>query len=509
MAAKFTNTDLTKGTKKLADHLCTELQSALGARKALIARWEQNERVYRNEPGIAAVRLYDNFEPRTVPILSPRINRIVNVTMTALSSPSAWVQALSDDGDTDAATELEVAMQTVMERAGFLRMLRRVLTTTALCGVGIVRARMTQEGVKLDHVHPNDFVVAPTYGLDLKEASLAGHRFYLPLWKLEERVRSGAYPLLEKGADLNKLSSADPDAEPSGRNPDYDRTQSDADMVELFELLARLTVDGETKWHRCVVAPTANKVLLIEPYPYERPWYFDMRFHDEEGKWWPSGSVAQNIVGLCLLQNDMFNLLVAGSMATCANPVVISGGSLGKKLKSINLGQLYETQYDVKVQEIPIKFDPGAMPKVMEALDDQIDAQTGVSQLSIGQEFLQSQTATAANALITSTKENEGAYSAFAAEFVEGVWAFVQSLCRAHASLVKKAYGLGVPDAVVRWRAAGRMPGAAPALLMQKLQALLKLAQDENTGYDYKKVEDALVDAMQLPVNTQRLKKDA
>lgn len=52
---------------------------------------------------------------------------------------------------------------------------------------------------------------------------------------------------------------------------------------------------------------------------------------EEDGKWCPDGSVAQNIVRLCLLQNDMLKLLVTGSMATAANPVVISGGSLGKK----------------------------------------------------------------------------------------------------------------------------------------------------------------------------------
>jgi hypothetical protein len=508
MAVKFTKTDLTKGTKQLAEHLCGELQDAIDARHGLKQRWEQNERVYRNEPGIAAVRLYDNFEPRTVPVLSPRINRIVNVTMTAVSAPSVWVQALPEDGDTEKANALELAMQSIMERAGFLRLLRRVLTTTALCGVGIVRARMTNEGIKLDHVHPNDFVVTPTYGLDLKDASLVGHRFYIPLWKLEERIKNGDYPLV-KTEKAEKFAGTDPDNDPSGRDPNYDRTQNTHDMVELFEVLVRLTVEGKTKWHRAVVSPTANRVLLIEPYPYYRPWYFDMRFHDEEGKWWPSGSVAQNIVGLCLLQNDMFNLMVAGSMATCANPVVISGGSLGKKIKTINLGHLYETAYDVKVQEIPIRFEPGAMPSVMDVIDNQIDAQTGVSQLSIGQEFLQSQTATAANALIAATRENEGAYSAFAAEFIEGLWSFVASLCRAHKALVKDFYPGVLADGTVRWQAAGRTPGSAPAVLLQKLEALLKLAQEEGSGYDYQRVEDAVVDAMQLPINPQRLKRDA
>lgn len=481
-----------------ANRICQELQTAIDARHGLKPRWEQNERVYRNEPGIAAVRLYDNFEPRTVPVLSPRINRITNVTIAALTAPSVWVQAIGDDQEQ--ATQAEHALQQTMERAGFLRILRRALTTAALCGVSVVRARMTNEGVRLDHVHPNDFVVSPTHGLDLQDAGLVGHRFYIPLWKLEQRIKAGDYPMA-KGEKATKFAYSDPDADPSGRSPSYDRTQSDSAMVELFEVLTRI----EGKWHRAVVSLTAQRILLLEPYPYDRPWYFDVRFHDEEGKWWPASSVAQNIVGLCLLQNDMFNLMVAGSMATCANPVVISGGSLGKKIKTINLGHLYETTYDVKVQEIPIKFDAGAMPGVMDVIDNQIDAQTGVSQLSIGQEFLQSQTATAANALIAATRENEGSYAAFVADFMESLWSFVASLLRAHRSIAS----VSLPEQIERWQAAGRSPGSAPALMLEKLNALLKLAQEERSGYDYHSVEDAVVDAMQLPVNPQRLKKDA
>ncbi|HXH61626.1 MAG TPA: hypothetical protein VNI20_09740 [Fimbriimonadaceae bacterium] len=521
MAVKFSKNEVTKGSTVLTDFLCGEISAAEEARIGLKDRWAQNEQVYRNEPGIAAVRLFENFEPRTVPIMSPRINRIVNTTMTALTSPSPWVQALPEDGDQAVASALEQGLHAVMQRAGFPRVLRRALTTTALTGVSVVRARMTEGGVRLDHIHPNDFVVAPTYNLSLSDANLVGHRFYVPLWKLEERVRAGQYPLVAKAANVEKLTGANPDDEPSGRDPAYDRSEALIptgnkcdDLAELFEALVRLEVDGHTAWYRAVVSVTAQMVLLVEPYPYDEPWYFDLRFHDEEGKWWPASSVAQNIVGLCLLQNDMFNLLAAGSMATVANPIVVSGGSLGKKLQSINLGQLYETPYDVRVQEIPVRFDPGSMPDVMKIVDNQIDAQTGVSQLSIGQEFLQSQTATAAKALIESTRQNEGSYAAFGGDFLENLWAFVHGLLRAHPNVVRQAYRNLLDstffEAVrfgARWAAAGKTPANAPDTLLQKLQALLKLAADPNSGFSYERVEDAVVNAMQLPVNVERLRK--
>ena len=88
------------------NRICQELQTAIDARHGLKPRWEQNERVYRNEPGIAAVRLYDNFEPRTVPVLSPRINRIVNVTIAALTAPSVWVQAIAASGRPSSAARI-------------------------------------------------------------------------------------------------------------------------------------------------------------------------------------------------------------------------------------------------------------------------------------------------------------------------------------------------------------------------------------------------------------------
>jgi hypothetical protein len=116
--------------------------------------------------------------------------------------------------------------------------------------------------------------------------------------------------------------------------------------------------------------------------------------------------------------------------------------------------------------------------------------------------------------LIAATKENEGAYATFAADFVERLWSFVQSLCTVHRSLVETIYKNALAkeffeslEAPVRWQCAARTPSATPSLLLQKLQALLEFAQNENSGYDYNRVEDAVVDAMQLPINTQRLKK--
>lgn len=520
---KYTSKNLTKGSAQLSElgkYIDIELNAAVDARSSLKDRWEMNEKVYRNDPSIAGVKLYDNFESRAVPVMSPRINRIVNVTMGNITDPSPMLQATPDDYNQAGADALEKGVDAIWDKAGFERVLRRALTTACLCGVSIIRERMTETGVKLDHIHPNDFVVAPIYGLDIKDSHLVGHRFYLPAWAVRDRVKSGLYDMISE-SDVDRLSATSPDDDPSGRDPDYDRTDSqlfgnnETRMIELWELLVRLEIDGKRQWCRIVYDRVSTKVLLKEAYPYSRPWYFEMRLHDEEGKFWPANSVAQNIVGLCILQSNMFNLAVAGSMATAAPPTVISGGTLGKQYKALNLGMIIESPYDLKVQAIPMEFNVGAMPQLMSFLNDQIEAQTGIYNQRLNAERKSGDvTATQITAEETAANQNESAYPSFAADFVEDMAEFLHELARSHAGMFRKVYDgilqqefFNALAAKVRWHVTGRRSGNSPQILLGKLQALLTMAAQPQSGFNYTKVESAIADAMQLPINIEGLKK--
>lgn len=523
MAHEFSKGDLTDGRTgdgSLSAYLCTEILAADDAKGDLKDRWDQNEQIFRNDPDIASVQLYDNFEPRTTPVMSPRIRRIVNVMVSTFTAPSVWVQATPDDQDQSGADELEKGVHTVMERSSFVRKLRRCGKTAALDGVSAMRVRMTLDGLKVDYIHPNDFIVAPSFGLDITEKHLVGHRFYIPAWQLFDRAKSGQYGLMEP-EDAYKYGGDNPDDEQTGYSAAYDKSNATVDgmdrmndMVELREVLARLLVDGERRWYRAVVSIDRSKVLMIEPYPYVRPWYFDFRFDDESEKFWPGGSVAQNIKGICLLQNDMFNLLVAGSMGTAVPPTIISGGSLGKKIKTVSMGTIIETPHDVKVQAFPQTFNPGAMPALLEIIDNLIDAETGVSQNSIGQEHLASQTATAAAALEKNTVQNEGAYGDIAADFIEQVYMFVQYLARVNTKAFRDYYGGVLSEKFfaavgnrVRWQTTGGLTGNAPHVQMAKLGAIREMSSDPGSVFHKGRTEEAIGDALQLSINIDRLKK--
>jgi hypothetical protein len=68
-----------------------------------------------------------------------------------------------------------------------------------------------------------------------------------------------------------------------------------------------------------------------------------------------------------------------------------------------------------------------------------------------------------------------------------------------------------LPDDNIRWRdvkvqVTGSGATASPQLLMQKLQMLLELAKDSNSGLDANSVIDMLIEALDLPFATDGLK---
>ena len=519
----YTSKGLKKGGRDinaLQHYLSSELQSAMDAKGGLLDRWELAEKIDRNDPSVAGTKLFDNVDPRAVPSLSPRINRIENVTMSSLTGNAVMVQAIPDDREQARADQLERGLQTTWERGGFERKFRMAMHTALLCGVSVIRQRFTPSaGMVFDPIHPGDFVCANTYGLDLADKHLVGHRFFTPRWKAKEMVKSGDYELVTN-KDVDNLPAADPSLARSGRDAAYDATNSetsterDNDLLELYELIIRIELDGKPERCKVVYSQDGTKVLSKEPYIYSRPWYFDVRFHDEYGKFWPSGSVAQDIVGLCLLKSDMFNLTATGSMAACAPPVVISGGTLGKKHKSVNLAQIYETPYDLKVQQIPISFDPGAMPAVMEMVDRLMESATGVTDVRLAAERKSGDiTATQISAEEQAAAQNEGSYPAFVADVVEQMAKFWQEeLIVSHSAAFRQYYGKAIPAELygfavgkVRWQVTGRKPGNSPHLLVQKLQMLWQMSQGQNSAYHPQRTEKAMVEAMQLPINTEGL----
>jgi hypothetical protein len=57
----------------------------------------------------------------------------------------------------------------------------------------------------------------------------------------------------------------------------------------------------------------------------------------------------------------------------------------------------------------------------------------------------------------------------------------------------------------VVWQATGRNPEASPQVAMQKAMMLLEMARQPGSGLDPVKVEQAVINSMRLPMNTEEL----
>jgi len=537
----FTEQDVKTGSERLGNWLAQELYACEDAKAPLSVRWAFNESVNRNDPKNAGKKLYQNWEPRAFPILSAYVNRTTESTISALLAPKPWVQAVPDDDDQEGADDLERGCQTVMERAGFDRKIEQAVRTALLCGISHLRMRMTSSGIALDYIHPNDFVVGPLFCTDLRRAHLVGHRFYLPRWELRDRATkqdgddSALYDIID-AEEVDKLPSSDPDLNPSGRDPGYDRSdaqqassEKDNDLIELWEVIARVTVGKTPKMCRfvmCLAADRQARIVLYEPYgdggadnaPYSRPWYFDLRFHDEPGKYFPAGSYSQDVIGLCLAVQDSINLSLVGETANVAPPVVVSGGTLGKKIKTVTLGQVIEVlNPDVKVQAFPSTFDSSRLVALNDQLDNRIQAQTGVSQSRLSSEYLASQTATATAAMEGASAQNEGGKPRFLANFIEEMWTFLKDdLLRLHAPTFRKVYGRALSEpfytaarkSAVRFVATGKDAQHLPHIQIPKLMAAKQIAMEPGSEWSARRVNDAIMSRLDLGIDLGKLRKD-
>jgi hypothetical protein len=202
-----------------------------------------------------------------------------------------------------------------------------------------------------------------------------------------------------------------------------------------------------------------------------------------------------------------------GIRATCAPPTVISGGTLGKKVKGINIGQIYETPYDLKVHQIPLAFEARAMPGLVDKIDELLEAATGVTDARLAAERKSGDiTARQIMAEETAADSNEGAYPSFVSDTVEQMAKFWQELVVAHSRLLRQIYGTALPEGLygfavgkVRWQVTGRKSGNTPNALISRLQMVWQFSQGQNSAYHPQRTEKALVEAMQLPINTEGL----
>lgn len=494
-----------------------KVEQAEQAKFGLKARWDKNEAIYRDQPRATGIQLIKGREALHMPLVYPALRRIFESVHQGITSPTPMVQAISESGQPMAMDDLEKGFEVMSDRAGFSQMFKMLLERTGLNGAGIVRQVIGANGLQYDIVHPNDFVIAPVSYTEIRDASMVGHFFQMPLWKIKQRQKSGLYR-----ADAKIVAGEGFDSRASGRNPAYDRTLSDLpgvstgdgdQLINLYDL-TWLDVDAEEpkRW-RVTLARDSDEILAMEAFPYSRPCYFDCRFEKELTKWWPSTSTAQHLQGAQEMFTRVANLFEIGTFASALPPIILRGTGFGKeKVFELEPGKAYCVDGEFEAVPLPITFNASTIPMLLELIKTIVESVTGITSAGMTRQFNAQTTATEVDALQSIMAQNENAYAIAASNCIEDMFEHLHEMCLMHSGELHKIYGSALPEKFweqllipCRWECLGKHPGNSPDVHLQKLKMLAEMSMQPQSRLDYNAIEALTVRTLRMPINVEDL----
>ncbi len=500
---------------ELALRVCREILASDDAKGSLPRRWEKNEALYNLDPKATNLTLVEGMASYPVPLWKAKAKRIVDTAFKGCTSMDPYVQVLTDDGQNSKADDIERALMLLSGKGAkqttFDRALRQCLRITANTGVSVMYVYPDERtwDVCFRAIHPKDLMVYPHELGSLEEAKTVGHRFELMRSEITARKEAGIYLTDEVGGGG---ASVDNEA---GKSKSFARTEDTSAMSVEDELIECWQVVTEVEGQRYLVVVAAHdqKLLRVQPYPYSRKFYFDIRFEDEYGSFWPASSVGQDVQALQLLYTDLHNVIIQGSYAAAFPVMVVSGGSLATKVSKYGPGSMLEVPTGVQAQVLGTQFNPGVLPEMIQQVEKVTDAQTGISQLGTSINLPASTSATAAQGLLAAQDEAKDGYTEFVAPAVGAIFEFLAEVLKTHFREFSQKYGpsLRVDYSSLSkpyiFEATGKTATSSPQALIGKLQMLLQMAMSPNSGLDYRQVETQILQALNLPLDVQSLQK--
>lgn len=518
--------------KEYAHALAQEIRSGVQARSGLAKRWKTNEDNYRNIND-SAYELVPGAVPMHIPLVQPMLDRINGTVFQSIIGVDPWVQVIPEMDDMGVGDAVERDLQFLMTRAEFPRRLWSALKIASCTNCGLLRLRYENAvGFVIDVVHPNDFMVYPSSATTLNLVRSCGHRFYRTISQIRAKQKAGVWiDTFEQ--DLTQLSTTDPMKDESGRSQTYSKVtgsevQPEDFSVELWETVRLEDFDDTGPiWYKCVIALDSEVLLDCVPFgvqmptmdgssqfiPYSGPDYNDFRYDDEYGIFWPAGSPAQNLQGCQNALNDAFNIWYWGNVASAFPAVVISGGSLGKKLEKLVPGAIIENESQIQAQIVGVTFNGAAFPEVIDRVQMAAEGAVRINRMAIGQELKSHTTATAAAGQMEMQRQSEDQYTAMVTLALSRFYTRAYELYRLHHQDIVNTFGpsIEVQDPMqlealrFNFQANGAHSTNSPQALVQKLQMLLAMAASPGTSLSYPLVEQAVVRALQLPFSAAKI----
>ncbi|AIE86980.1 portal protein [Fimbriimonas ginsengisoli] len=505
--------------KKLAERICKEIEASEQAKGSLPQRWERNEKIYGVDPDVSSLHVAEGMQPYAIPLYRQKADRVIGTIYSSITGLYPFVQALDEDADGNNDEVVERALQAMADDAQFNSRFKKILKLAVNTNIGTLRVSpdFPKHGVRMEWIHPGNMMCYPAENGCYEEAKTIGHRFYKMRYRIEAEQNSGHY---YKG---EIFGGDDPNEHYSGRSRTQSKTETTSpvvnadDQVELWEVVHESDVEeaGVYKRYLCVVAKNQTKLLSCQPFPYSEPWYFAGRLEEPDGNVWPADSLAQTMQGLQLAYNDIHTTLIHGSYMAAFPMVVISGGTLPTKVKKYGPATLIESSTELKVQALTTGFNPGALPMEGAKLEQVADGLTGISRLGTSENMPSGTTATAAAGFLQAQNEAKDQYTEAMSPFVQRVWGFLYEVLTLHFEEVAAALGSKWPRELTwemirgksyRFEVTGKSGSSSPQTLLNKLQMLLQLSADPQSGLDRREITEKIVQALDLPFSAQGLK---
>ena len=527
---------------KFAQEICQQIDSSDDQYRGLGERVERNEQLYRNQSGISSLDFGEEFDSITYPVVQPKIDGTVGDIFLAITGLTPYVQAIPLGQTQEAGDRVQSDLQLLADKGKFDMALWGWLQNALIGGVGILRVRFAEidtnflpsltgmaTGLRkgrrygcfeFDIVHMSDFVAYPPSLGRIARLVTSGHRMpELRVQEIKELQDEDIYFSDVEVFGQDGLS----DQFPHGRDRNFDLTsgfyadQPKDKSCSLREVITKADLDdgGREKYWLAVVDTTSTKLLNVAEYIYSVPHYVDLRFTIEQGSFWPSRSMAQDLQGIQIAINNMMNTLAYGNLMRAFGVLVVEGGTFTGKSTQIKPGNIMEVNGDPKnVNHLHNSFNAGEMQWIVNVLQDWADAISRKSQLATGQQLKSGATATEANALVAGDVASQSQFIRFASEAIEHLWSFMFEIYSVHYAQLKRTYGESLqatPEdmkGLYRFEVNGKTQGNTQQALMNKLQAIFAMSQQPTSQFDPMKTELAVAQALHLPFNVQSLVKD-
>lgn len=510
---------------KLGKVLYLEISASKRALGNLPLRWKKNEAIDNCDPYAVKTDVVEGAETYPMPLWTQRADRIAGSVYDGITGLDPWVQAIADDPQgSDLADKVEHDLHFLAVQSKLGPRLYRALRLACNTNIAIIRCVPVPAKGVFDflEVHPQDFCAYPAEIDNLYDLKTVATRSEKMKWEIVSKINDGTY------FDA-KLTAPDADTDDTGfdragrddRFDKTDRTQNadeDAGRFQLYDFITHFIDGDKVRLLRGVLCYSTKEILDLEDFNFEHPWFTDLRYDPEYGRFWPAGSPAQRIQGIQIAFTDDVNTILQGGR-WAAVPIMYTrgGGSLEIKTRIVNPGDLLELPANTEIGAVPNAFNGNFLVQLLPLFEKLADGVTRISAVGTGQQAMGSRTATEIGAVVEGQKQGEGMYLSMIADSIETcLYPQMYEMYKFHFQDYKTRWGNTlqietvdeIQDLQLRFEVTGRSGSNNPSTIAQKLMMLLQLLQSPNSKLDPAAVEAAIVNALQIPGSAKLFKPD-